>query len=204
MQDIYHSISHFGRILGSLFYYAPQDEQNQWLITFFQQENWQTDVGFLAPQRIARIQSAFIRSTADVKQLTAQYQQLFVGANKLPAPPWGSAYLDKEATSVASSLLDMRDFLQKNRIELSLPCNQPEDHFGLMLMLLAFLAENQPHLLAEYLTQHLLPWSHRFLTLLAEQQTSDFYAGLALLADALLDYWRQAMGLQVKAMPLYR
>ncbi len=204
MQDIYHSIFHFGRILGSLFYYAPQEEQNQWLITFFQQENWQTDVGFLAPQSIERIQTAFMRSTTDVEQLAAQYQQLFIGPNKLPAPPWGSPYLDKDTATVGSSLLGMRDFLLKNRIELSLPRNQPEDHFGLMLMLLAFLAENQPHLLAEYLTQHLLPWSHRFLTLLAEQQISDFYAGLALLADALLNHWQQAMGLQVKVMPLYR
>ena len=71
-------------------------------------------------------------------------------------------------------------------------------------MLLAYLAENQPHLLQEYLTQHLLPWSTRFLTLLAEQSESDFYAGLGLLSGALLNHWQQRMSLSVKEMPLYR
>ncbi|WP_032092482.1 Tat proofreading chaperone DmsD [Necropsobacter rosorum] len=204
MQDIYHSISHFGRILGSLFYYAPEEEQNQWLITFFQRENWQADVNFLPCEVLERIQTLFTRNPADIAQLAAQFQALFIGPDALPAPPWGSVYLDKDAVIFGASLSEMRDFLLKNRIELSLPVNEPEDHFGLMLMLLAFLAENQPHLVAEYLEQHLLPWTPRFLALLAEQSVSDFYAGLGLLADALLDYWQQAMGLQAKAMPLYR
>ncbi len=203
MQDIYASMSDFGRILGALFYYPPSETQNLPLLEFFQTEDWQTDVDFLPSDTLAQIQQCFDK-TADLERLNEQYQTLFIGPNALPAPPWGSVYLDKEAVIFGSSLLELREFMQQNQIGLALSSNEPEDHFGLMLMLLAYLAENQPHLLQEYLTQHLLPWSPRFLTLLAEQPESDFYAGLGLLSGALLNHWQQRMSLSVKEMPLYR
>ena len=44
----------------------------------------------------------------------------------------------------------------------------PEDHIGLMLVLMAWIARNRPEALDDFLRLHLLPWSSHFLDELAE------------------------------------
>ena len=41
--------------------------------------------------------------------------------------------------------------------------SEPEDHIGLMLALMSYLARNQPDDLDEFLQIHLLTWSSHFL-----------------------------------------
>ena len=53
-----------------------------------------------------------------------------------------------------NSLLALRDFLQQHQIAFQTQQDEPEDHIGLMLMLAAYLAENRPHLLIEFLREH--------------------------------------------------
>ncbi|KGQ71551.1 hypothetical protein OA57_00320 [Chelonobacter oris] len=205
MMPVHSSISQFGRILGSLFYCSPTQPQNQPLLALFADSQWQKACDFLSPELRSAIQAKLTQGIEQgTESLEADFQALFIGPDALPAPPWGSVYLDKEAVIFGNSLLELRRFMRLHGITLELQQNEPEDHIGLMLMLAAWMAENQPERLNELLQQHLLPWSGRFLELLIAAQHHPFYCGLGLFAQALLDYWRQALQLTVPQVRLYR
>ena len=191
-------ISVSGRLLGSLFYYAPNDERVKTVLSAFSQPDWEQEW----PIRHSEIKDLIAQGQK--QNLSQAYQYLFIGPNALPALPWGSVYLDKESVIFGESLLNLRTFLQKNQIEFSQNTNDPEDHFGLMLMLAAYLAEQKPELLTEYLTEHLFTWAYRYLTLLNGQTDYPFYRGMALLAQDTLQSWQEQAGLQPKAPQLYR
>lgn len=199
------SISQFGRILGSLFYASPQQAQNQALLPLFADPQWQASCDFLSAEQLDVIQVRLSEGLAQgAAALEADFQALFIGPDALPAPQWGSVYLDKEAVIFGSSLLELRGFMRMHGIVLELAQNEPEDHFGLMLLMAAWLAENQPEQLNEFLQQHLLTWSGRFLKLLTAEQNRPFYCGLGLLAQALLAHWQQQLQLQIPEVRLYR
>lgn len=192
-------ISTSGRILGSLFYYEPSSEQAKSALNFFKQTDWEAQWGSVENPQIA----ALIRQGLQ-QDLSEQYQALFIGPNALPAPPWGSVYLDPEAVIFGNSLLDLRDFLQQNQIAFSANQQEPEDHFGLMLMLSAYLAENKVELLSEFLSRHFLIWSGRYLELLTAQSDYPFYQGLGLLAQSTLNEWQEKLALIIPKVQFYR
>lgn len=192
-------ISTSGRILGALFYYEPTDERAVSELDFFKQVDWAQQWGRIVEPRI----SALIRQGL-TQDLSEQYQALFIGPNELPAPPWGSVYLDPEAVIFGNSLLDLRDFLQQNQIAFSANQQEPEDHFGLMLMLSAYLAENKAELLSEFLSRHFLIWSGRYLELLTAQSDYPFYQGLGLLAQSTLNEWQEKLALIIPKVQFYR
>lgn len=136
------------RIIGSLFFYPPNEPQNKPLIALFQTGAWQADCHFLSENKRSEIQQN-LQKVAD-EQIEADYQALFIGPNNLPAPPWGSVYLDKESVVFGESLLALRAFLQHSGIDFSLNQNEPEDHIGLMLMLTAYLLDENQHLLKPF------------------------------------------------------
>ena len=139
-----------------------------------------------------------------IQDLTEQYQNLFIGPNELVVPPWGSVYLDPECVIFGNSLLALRDFLKRHQIAFQAQQDEPEDHIGLMLMLSAYLAETRPHLLVEFLSQHLLTWAPHFLTKLADIENHPFYQGLAQLTLITLDDWKQKLSLSVPDVRFYR
>lgn len=196
------NISQFGRILGSLFYYSPKTEQNQPLVALLQNGEWQRECDFIAPEVRNAIQTK-LAQTADLDVLENEYQRLFIGPDALPAPPWGSVYLDKEKVIFGDSLVALREFMTANGLEITLSQNEPEDHFGLMLLLSAYLAEQQAVTFAEFFANHLLPWSYRFLTLLQAEPDS-FYTGLAQLAELLLKAWQMELSITPKQLEIYR
>lgn len=201
MQNSYTQIAQFGRILGSLFYAEPNSEQNQPLVALLQNGDWQSEYQFLNENKRSEIQKNLQNATSE--QLNEAYQALFIGPNALPAPPWGSVYLDKESVLFGDSLLHLRTFLSDNQIAFSLNQNEPEDHIGLMLMLAAYLAEATPHLLKPFFAEHLLPWAYRFLALF-NAENSPFYQGLGELTEALLREWQKNLEIQPLVLQLYR
>ena len=124
--------------------------------------------------------------------------------HELLAPPWGSVYLDPECVIFGHSLLALRDFLKRHQIAFQSQQDEPEDHIGLMLMLAAYLAENRPHLLAEFLSQHLLTRAPHFLSQLANVENHPFYQGLAQLTLITLDDWKLKLNLSVPEVFFYR
>jgi TorA maturation chaperone TorD len=74
--------------------------------------------------------------------LTDAWQRLFIGPYALPAPPWGSVWLDRESVLFGDSTLALRQWMRENGIAFEMQQNEPEDHFGTLLLLAAWLAEN--------------------------------------------------------------
>jgi uncharacterized protein HI_1044 len=203
MQNTFQQISLYGRLLGASFYYEPSDSRITGVLDFFRQPNWIQEWEIPLEEKTSEKLTALIKQ--GLKQdLTEEYQNLFIGPNELQTPPWGSVYLDPECVIFGHSLLALRDFLKRHQIAFQSQQDEPEDHIGLMLMLAAYLAENRPHLLAEFLSQHLLTWAPHFLSQLANVENHPFYQGLAQLTLITLDDWKLKLNLSVSEVRFYR
>lgn len=90
------------------------------------------------------------------------------------------------------STLALRQWMRENGIALEADGNEPEDHFGTVLLLAAWLCETeQDALFAQLLARHLLPWSGRFLSVFVDHAAHPFYQALGQLAQATLAQWRK-------------
>ena len=140
----------------------------------------------------------------EADDLVWEYRRLFVGPAPKPAPPWGSVYTDRECVVFGASTLALRAWMRGRGIARLADDKTPEDHIGLMLSLMAYLARSQPEDLDEFLQAHLLTWSSHFLEQLAEAAAHPFYEGLARLAKATLEGVQQVRGLDVTYPRFYR
>ncbi len=129
------------RVLGALFYFAPDSEQAAPLVTALTQGDWQQDWP-LPPGQLAPIADA-LRQQAD-ESLPDAWQRLFIGPWALPAPPWGSVWLDRESVLFGDSTLALRQWMRDNGIAFEMAQNEPEDRFGTLLLLAAWLAVEHP------------------------------------------------------------
>ena len=136
--------------------------------------------------------------------LVWEYRRLFVGPAPKPSPPWGSVYTDRECVVFGESTLALRAWMRAQGIARLVDDKTPEDHIGLMLVLMAWIARNQPADLDDYLRLHLLPWSSHFLDELAEAAKQPFYKGLARLAKASLEGIQSERALDVAYPRFYR
>lgn len=136
--------------------------------------------------------------------LTWEYRRLFVGPAAKAAPPWGSVYTDREQVAFGASTLELRAWMRSHGVARLGGEKDPEDHIGLMLALMAWLAQNQPADLDEFLRLHLLPWAGHFLDLMAAAAEHPFYEGLARLTHATLDGIQAARDIQVEYPRFYR
>ncbi len=136
--------------------------------------------------------------------LTWEYRRLFVGPNALPAPPWGSVYTDRECVMFGHTAQDLHEWMRKHGVARFSDEKTPDDHVGLMLYLMAWLAQHQPADVEEFLQLHFLPWAGHLLGELATHTEHPFYRGLALLTHASLDGIQADLGLDVKEPPFFR
>lgn len=188
-----------GHFLGALFYYSPSSPQLEAIHQFLKQPDWQQEWQSLNQMDIVhKLQQGLIST-----DLEAEYQGLFIGPHQLKAAPWGSVYLDPDQVIFGDSLLKLRNFLSYHQVEFVSTQDEPEDHIGLMLMLSAYLAEQNPHILVEFLADHFFTWVNRYLDLLT-QQDSVFYQGVALLTQHTLAGWQVQLNLPIKKVQLYR
>jgi len=190
------------RVLGALFYFAPDSEQAAPLVTALTEGDWQQDWP-LPPGPLAPIADA-LRQQAD-EPLPAAWQRLFIGPWALPAPPWGSVWLDRESVLFGDSTLALRQWMRDNGIAFEMAQNEPEDHFGTLLLLAAWLAETGREAERDQLLAwHLLPWSSRFLCVFVENAGHPFYQALGQLAQLTLADWQSTLLIPVAEKPLYR
>lgn len=141
---------------------------------------------------------------ADHDDVVWEYRRLFVGPGHLPAPPWGSVYTDRECVVFGESTLALRAWMRAVGVERLADERTPEDHIGLMLALLSFLAAERPELVDDYLRDHLLTWAPHYLEVLEEATTHPFYRGLAQLTRASLEGLGAARELSVTLPRFYR
>ncbi|POT58698.1 Tat proofreading chaperone DmsD [Citrobacter amalonaticus] len=190
------------RVLGALFYFAPESAEASPLVAALTSDDWQTQWP-LSPATLTPLATAFKRSSDE--SLAGAYQRLFVGPYALPSPPWGSVWLDRENVLFGESTLALRQWMRENGIQFGMQQNEPEDHFGSLLLMAAWLAENARHSECEQLLAwHLLPWSSRFLDVFTDNAGHPFYQALGELARHTLAQWQTQLLIPVAAKPLFR
>ncbi|MBS9436879.1 molecular chaperone [Photorhabdus noenieputensis] len=183
------------RIIGACFYYSPKSEQVRPLIPLL------IDIDKLFPwsnnRKIKNLTKKL--ATFSAESLQYDYSILFEGQGVMPAPPWGSVYLDRENSLSGESMLAYREFLAKQNIVMSSEQPEPEDQFGLMLLALVYILE-QGHKPAArtLLEQHLLPWAYRYLELVQTTKLeNNFYS---ILATITIDYLK-TLQTELKLIP---
>jgi TorA maturation chaperone TorD len=192
-----------GKILGALLYFPPESPQVQPLIRLLAQEDGLAQWPDLSNALSAAIANDIAASATYPESLSDAFQRLFIGPYALPAPPWGSVYLDKESVLFGSSTLQLRQWMQSHGIAPHFDQAEPEDHIGLMLMMAAWLEEQEPQWLPEFLGDHLLCWSGRYLERLQQGAQHPFYQAIALLTRATLQGWQQRCAGNIKEVELY-
>ena len=190
------------RVLGALFYYPPESEPSAPLIAALRNREW-LEQWPLPEEALIPLADAFAQPCDE--PLNEAWQRLFIGPWALPAPPWGSVWLDKECVLFGDSTLALRQWLRGNNIGFETQQNEPEDHIGTLLLLAAWLTEQgKTQACDELLAWHLLPWSGRFLTVLEEQAQHPFWQALARLAQLTLAEWQTNLLMPVAQKALFR
>ena len=172
------------KLLGAFFYYSPNSETVKPLIDGLlhidELASWTDD-------KLINKQCQILADQIQNPDLDFQFSLLFEGQGSMPAPPWGSVYLDQEKLLMGESQERYRQFLQQNGLTLNSGMNEPEDQFGLMLMAFALLAEKKQLAAAKQLiTDHLSIWSSIYLNRLKHNEISFFYQALAVIAEQYL------------------
>ncbi|TKI07929.1 Tat proofreading chaperone DmsD [Martelella alba] len=195
-----------GRVLGQLLSAPPDAPACQSLLANMLDESWIDEWPYGEPDDLQEIAGLFTAGLADNVAETPQeaYQRLFIGPYALPAPPWGSVYLDKESVLFGESTLALRRWLRENSVSLERQGNEPEDHIGTLLLLAAWLAEQGRTREGDVLlAEHLFPWVFRFLALLETHAAQPLYQGTAALTRLTLTAWRAECPLAVPPLELY-
>ncbi|HDT6555921.1 TPA: Tat proofreading chaperone DmsD [Raoultella ornithinolytica] len=188
------------RTLGALFSFSPESAQAAPLVAALQDGSWQAQWPYpLADSLVTGF------AAASDEPLPQAWQRLFIGPWALPAPPWGSVWLDKENVLFGDSTLALREWMRANGIGHATQGQEPEDHFGTLLLLAAWLCESaQEEAFSQLLAWHLLPWSGRFLEVFIAGAEHPFYHSLGQLAQATLAEWQRQLPIAVADKPLYR
>lgn len=116
------------RTTGALFSYAPNSAEIAPLVAAFRDGSWQQQWPFPVAARWRQ------GLPHRLKKRCRKRQHLFIGPWALPAPPRGSVWLDKESVLFGDSTLALRQWMRENGIALEADGNEPEDHFGTVLL----------------------------------------------------------------------
>lgn len=209
MFDRYDEVAFVGATLGPLFVTDPAEASSAHQVATFAALNVDAAAAewpFVAEERAEESLSAMREGAegADEEALVWEYRRLFVGPGAMPVPPWGSVYTDRECVIFGEATLALRSWMRQNGIARLGDEKTPEDHIGLMLLLMAWIAGHKPELLEEYLRDHLLTWSSHMLEELEAAAQHSFYRGLAQLARESLEGIAAEMDIRVEYPRFYR
>ncbi|WP_298444116.1 molecular chaperone TorD family protein [uncultured Ferrimonas sp.] len=189
------------RLLHRWFLFKPEQD----FINQVQQTRW-TDEW---PYQTAAIVTVLTQTDASLRDdafavLERDYYRLFLGPGRALAYPWGSVYTDKDNLLFGATSTRFQHFCQQRGIELTLVGNQPWDHIGVQLAVLAeLLQQGQSQAAAELLGEHLLPWAPTFFSLVKHHGGTDFYRGVAELAELTLAQIAEQGQVTVQPLPIH-
>ena len=211
--DTMTSIAFVGRSLGPFFRYDPKREMDvigpsyDAIATMNAQvaaAEWPFVPDSEAFGALCLMQEG-LEDDLDENAIIWEYRRLFVGPTRKAAPPWGSVYTDKDCVMFGASWVALREWMRASGIAVEDgQSREPEDHIGLMLEMMAWLADNRPELVADYLRLHLLPWAGHFLDGMYEAAQHPFFEGLARLTKASLEGIQRELELDVETPRFYR
>ena len=135
------------------------------------------------------------------KDLKMDYTRLFVGVGKIIAPLWESVYFNKERMIFQEQTIQVRQWYRRFGLVPEKLHKEPDDHVGLELSFLAYLAQLGLQALDEndeiefekilqaqrqFISEHPLKWVPDWCKLVKEHAETEFYLGLALLTHGAL------------------
>lgn len=134
-----------------------------------------------------------------LEKLKDEYTRLFIGPNKLPAPPWESVYTNEGNLLFQKSTLKIRQtYLDEGLLPAEYP-HVADDHLAIeldfMLRLIQKLSTEDLEVMAalsnlqteeRFLQEHLLTWVPLFEKAMVEKGESHFYAAAARLLNRFI------------------
>lgn len=200
------------KVLAPLFNMSPKNpemKQLLWALSRFEPQRDAKDWPFGDLEQLEtalEIMVYGLQTNGNVFSLARAYQKLFVGPGFKEAPPWGSVYTDHESVMFGDSCIDLGVWMRKKGIARLSHNKEPQDHIGVMISLLGWLALNRPDLVEEYLQEHFLTWSHHYFELFIPAAACQhmFYEGLGMLADITFESIREELELEVVYPYFYR
>ncbi len=194
-------------LLGRLLYRYPD---RAWL-QFLADEGVFSDVPFASKQPDMAAGLALMQDWASdsaggmaeeaFERLRADYTRLFIGPDRVLAPPWESVHLSVDRLLFQEQTLEVRAWYQRYGLAAARLHSEPDDHIGLELAFLSHLAmlgtdaiERQKHTeLAElldaqqsFLSDHPLKWAPAWCDAVATHAQTTFYRGIALMVRGAL------------------
>lgn len=189
--------------LSRVFYEVPDAELVARLVEDDLLADWPVESGQADVQSGLRLMRDFCRGWNDehLKAIKRDFQRLFIGPDRLPAPPWESVYRTADRLIFEEQTLQVRQEYARMGFSAPTQYNEPEDHFGLELLFLVHLSglgiaaleqnstEGMDYVLEgmrRFLADHVMVWSPAFLADVIEHAQTDYYRGAALLARGTL------------------
>lgn len=208
-QGTMEAVAFLGETLGPLFLYDPASDQAAPVyeaLAALDCEEAAVEWPFTEPAQVVAAlgQMSEALASGEDDDLVWEYRRLFAGPGQKAAPPWGSVYTDRECVVFGEATLALRQWMRDCGIARPGDGSEPEDHIGLMLRLMAWLAQERPELLDAYLSEHLLTWVPHFLGVVSAEARHPFFQGLATLSAASLAGMQEALGLTVEVPRFYR
>ena len=144
--------------------------------------------------------------------IKSDYTRLFIGPEKVMAPPWESVYFSEERLVFQEQTLQVRNWYQRFGLASEKIYKEPDDHIALEISFIAHLASlslealevnDQPTLAKtlqaqqDFLKEHLLQWGPKWCDSVIENARTDFYKGTALLLRGAFTELKQTFDLEV-------
>lgn len=145
----------------------------------------------------------------DFPRIRRDYTRLFIGPNRLPAPPWESVYRSDDHILFDEETLQVRMLYRQFGMVIPTGNNEPDDHFGLEIMFVAHLcqlalnaiqANTQGYAdlalaaIDSFFRDHVSAWALDYLNDFIEGANTPYYRGLGLLASGTIthtmDIWK--------------
>lgn len=176
-----HELAIVSKLFGALFYYPPRDFNQFPFGTYFEQDEVETPI-----KEVNQVLNSF--KFTNQKALQDEYDRLFILQDNMPAPPWSSMYLDRESIQFGQSSKKYCEFIEHCGLGLREDANDPEDHIGLMLIILGMLIEDdQEQHVKEMLGDYLVTWTGYYFSNLKKCSPDSVYSELAEKTQRLLE-----------------
>ncbi len=181
-QDIYKNLANFYRL--------PEEPALTNLDTLSEQLS---NLNSEAASYISCMQAELDQS-CDWEILRIEYTRLFIGPYSLPAPPYGSVYIENERKVMGDSSMDAKKRYQSFGLDISNSIKEVPDHIAVELEFMFFLIykeieniqSNDPEQTQEiiyhqksFLSDHLNMWIPDFTDCVIENAGTEFYRNLA-------------------------
>lgn len=133
--------------------------------------------------------------------LLGDYTRLFIGPDKVLAPPWESVFVQEGRLVFTETTLNVRHWYRRFGLELENLHKEPDDHIGIELAFMANLANLAGRALeagraqeydrlmqaqADFYREHLGRWATTYFDQLYDYARTDFFRGLARLGRCVI------------------